>query len=266
MIEREVLAARRRLLSPEHPDTLSSLGNVAVSLIKLGRLDEAEPLLLEVLDSRRRLLGRGHPDTLTTTHNLGSLYQKQGRPREGEALLHESLLGRWRHFGQQSSKADSTQVWLQRALRDLCHAAEDAGAGLELAEARAHRGAFELASGQLDDAEQHLRQALEFFAATLPETDARLWHTRGDLGAVLADRGPDAEAQQLLEQAAAWLVANTAASGQRPDAHGDVDPTTNASEVQRLIDIYSTWHAARPDGGYADSAELWRARLEVWQG
>jgi len=47
------LAARRRLLGDEHPDTLSSMNNLAETLGALG----ARELYEQTLAARRRLLG-----------------------------------------------------------------------------------------------------------------------------------------------------------------------------------------------------------------
>ena len=56
-IEREVLAATRRVLGEEHPDTLLSANNLAGSLSGRGKQAEAERIYREVLGARRRILG-----------------------------------------------------------------------------------------------------------------------------------------------------------------------------------------------------------------
>jgi hypothetical protein len=48
-MEREVLAARREVQGPRHPDTLTTMGNLAVTLCALGKHAEAEAMEREVL-------------------------------------------------------------------------------------------------------------------------------------------------------------------------------------------------------------------------
>jgi len=43
-----VLELRRKVLGPEHPDTLASLSNLALTIGELGKHAEAEPLKQQV--------------------------------------------------------------------------------------------------------------------------------------------------------------------------------------------------------------------------
>jgi hypothetical protein len=72
-IEREVLCASRRVLGEEHPDTLTSAGNLASSLSRQGKYAEAERIEREVLCASRRVLGEEHPDTLRGCEHSGDL-------------------------------------------------------------------------------------------------------------------------------------------------------------------------------------------------
>jgi hypothetical protein len=56
----------RRVLSDEHPDTLTSMGNLAATYFQQGRQNEADELALQVLEKRKKVLGDSHPDTLAT--------------------------------------------------------------------------------------------------------------------------------------------------------------------------------------------------------
>ena len=62
---------RRKLLGPEHPDTLLGMGNLARTYFNQGKFKKAEELELQVLDMKRKLLGPEHPETLTSMANLG---------------------------------------------------------------------------------------------------------------------------------------------------------------------------------------------------
>jgi hypothetical protein len=66
-IQRMVLEAQRRLLGPEHPNTLLSAGNLGSSLALLGACDEAEQLLQSVLASYKRLGLTEHMDLFSRT-------------------------------------------------------------------------------------------------------------------------------------------------------------------------------------------------------
>ncbi len=53
-MQRELLDMRRRVLGPEHPDTLNTMGNLAASLSGQGKHAEAEQMQRELLNVQRR--------------------------------------------------------------------------------------------------------------------------------------------------------------------------------------------------------------------
>ncbi|KXJ85024.1 hypothetical protein Micbo1qcDRAFT_237614 [Microdochium bolleyi] len=55
---------RRALLGSEHPDTLTSMANLASTFWNQGRWEEAEKLQVEVMETFQAKLGADHPDTL----------------------------------------------------------------------------------------------------------------------------------------------------------------------------------------------------------
>jgi hypothetical protein len=63
-----VIETGKRLPSEEHPDTLTSIANLASTFWNQGRWKEAEELF--VLETRKRVLGAEHPSTLTSINNL----------------------------------------------------------------------------------------------------------------------------------------------------------------------------------------------------
>ena len=65
---------RKKLLDAEHPDTLTSMGNLANEYGNLGILNEAEQLGAQVLDMRMKMLGAEHPNTLKSMGNLAVTY------------------------------------------------------------------------------------------------------------------------------------------------------------------------------------------------
>jgi tetratricopeptide (TPR) repeat protein len=82
----EVIETRKRVLADEHPDTLTSMNNLASTYSNQGRWNEAEELEVQVLQTRKRVLSDEHPDTLTSMNNLALTYRNQGRWNEAEEL------------------------------------------------------------------------------------------------------------------------------------------------------------------------------------
>jgi hypothetical protein len=78
--------ARKAKLGSDHPDTLTSMANLASTYRNQGRWDEAEKLQVDVMNARKAKLGSDHPDTLTSMANLASTYWNQGRWDEAEKL------------------------------------------------------------------------------------------------------------------------------------------------------------------------------------
>ena len=61
---------RERVLGPEHPDTLTTRGNLACWTGEAGDAAGARDQFAALLPIRERVLGPEHPDTLTARANL----------------------------------------------------------------------------------------------------------------------------------------------------------------------------------------------------
>ena len=96
----EILELRKRVLGPEHPDTLTSVETLATIYGTFGRRDEIEPILTRNLEARTRVLGAENRDTLESMAHLALLHCKQGRLAEAEPLLEEVLATRTRVLGE----------------------------------------------------------------------------------------------------------------------------------------------------------------------
>ena len=88
---RETLEIQRRVLGPEHPSTLMSMGNLAYALMSEGRLADAEKLIRDTLNISRRVLEPGHPYTADFTYNLGLIALRKGKRDEALAHLQEAV-------------------------------------------------------------------------------------------------------------------------------------------------------------------------------
>ena len=73
-------------LGADHPDTLTSMANLASTFLNQGRWDAAEELEVQVMETSKKKLGADHPDTLTSIANLASTYRNQGRWDAAEEL------------------------------------------------------------------------------------------------------------------------------------------------------------------------------------
>ncbi|KAF1813614.1 HET-domain-containing protein [Eremomyces bilateralis CBS 781.70] len=82
----QVLEMKKRLLGLEHPDTLTSMANLASTYRNQGRWDAAEELEVQVMETRKKKLGADHPHTLSSMANLASTYWNQGRWDAAEEL------------------------------------------------------------------------------------------------------------------------------------------------------------------------------------
>jgi hypothetical protein len=78
------------VLGKEHPDTLTSMNDLASTLSNQRRLHEAAELEVRVLDTRTQTLGPEHPDTCTSMVNLAYTWFSQGRGEDSITLLKEA--------------------------------------------------------------------------------------------------------------------------------------------------------------------------------
>ncbi len=81
----------RATLGPDHPDTLTSMNDLASGYRDAGKLDLALPLFEETLKLRKAKLGPNHPHTLRSMGNLASGYRDAGK-LDLALPLHEETL------------------------------------------------------------------------------------------------------------------------------------------------------------------------------
>ena len=82
----QVMDMRKKLFGAEHPDTVTSITNLAAIYHSQGKWNEAEQLETQVMEMSMKLLGIGHPDTLKSVENLAVIYYSQGKWNEAEQL------------------------------------------------------------------------------------------------------------------------------------------------------------------------------------
>jgi len=79
------------IMGNDHPDTLSSMHNLASIYRDQGKWTEAVKMLEEVLAKSKEVLDEDHPDTLTSMHELALTYSRQGKLTEAVKMLEEVL-------------------------------------------------------------------------------------------------------------------------------------------------------------------------------
>jgi tetratricopeptide (TPR) repeat protein len=79
-------------LGPQHPDTATSLNNLAGLYRAQGKYAEAEPLYLRALEIREQQLGPQHPDTATSLHWLAFIAQEQQQYERAKPLYERALV------------------------------------------------------------------------------------------------------------------------------------------------------------------------------
>jgi Tetratricopeptide repeat len=117
-LDQGTLARRRRDLGEDHPDTLASAGNLAVSLRAAGEYQAARELDEDSLARRRRILGEDHPDTLASASGLAiSLRAVGGHP--GTLTSPSSLAASIGHRGEHQAARELGEDTLARRRRVL---------------------------------------------------------------------------------------------------------------------------------------------------
>ena len=91
MSHRKASFLRKEVLGHEHPDTLTSINNLALVLTRQGKYEEAEAMNRQTLARYEEVLGHEHPFTLTSMGNLAGVLDRQGKYEEAEAMHRQTL-------------------------------------------------------------------------------------------------------------------------------------------------------------------------------
>ena len=165
---RQVLDAQRRVLCPDHPDTLTTRHNIGRVLADQGRTADAEREYQQVLDARLRVLGSDHPDTLMTRHEVARMLAAQGKPAEAEAEYQQVLGAEMRVLGPDHPTTLATRHRIASVVAD---------------------------QGKAADAETEYRQVLDAKRWVLGADHPSTLATRHRIASVLADQGKAADGE-----------------------------------------------------------------------
>ena len=118
-LQEKVLAIRSwQRVGLDHPDTLQSMNNLALTIQRAGRLGGARNLHEEALDIVRRLLGPEHPYTLTSMNNLSNTLHAQNDLAGARKLQQEVLEIQRRVLGSEHPATLMSMYNLARTLTD----------------------------------------------------------------------------------------------------------------------------------------------------
>ncbi len=167
------LQIREKELGPNHPDTITAVGNVGYIMQALGRLDEAGPYFEAAVARMEELRGPNHPDLAPHLNNLAMLRVDQGRPRDGQPLYERAI-----------------------AIQTLAKGTDDPDT---LLYENNLGGALE-AAGDNAGAEVHYRRSLEGTLRTLGPDSLDALTGMNNLAGVLESQGKRAEAEEMYRR------------------------------------------------------------------
>ena len=90
---------RDKILGYEHPDTATSLNNLAVLLVNQGKYDEAELMFRRSLAIRETVLDTEHADTIDSLANLANLLKIRSNYIEAIQYYYSLLIHYEKHKG-----------------------------------------------------------------------------------------------------------------------------------------------------------------------
>jgi tetratricopeptide (TPR) repeat protein len=119
------LEQREKTLSPEHPDVVTALNNLAARYYATGDYARAKPLIERALAINEKALGPEHSDVATSLNNLASLYLTTGDYARAEPLYDRALTIREKALGPEHpdvAMSLNNLAWLYRTTGDYARA------------------------------------------------------------------------------------------------------------------------------------------------
>ena len=196
----ESTALLKRMLGEKHPDTLDALGNYGRFLQAVGDLTAAEEVFRQALRTDIEVRGASHMAVGYDHVNLGSLLLQKGQDADAEKEFHEALRIYAATLPADHQYVASAQTGLARALVNL---------------------------GRLDEASTAATRALTIWRDSVPADHPQIANVRAIEGQILAKRGDDAKAEDLLASSYDKLSS----------AYGLADSRTRAT-ARALADVY----------------------------
>jgi Flp pilus assembly protein TadD len=102
------------VLGPEHPETATSLNNIALLLKVQGDLAEARPLYERARAIYEKVLPHEHPDVAQILNNLAMLLHAQGDLGAARPLFERALAINEKVFGPEHPKTNRVRANFSR--------------------------------------------------------------------------------------------------------------------------------------------------------
>jgi tetratricopeptide (TPR) repeat protein len=211
----QALSIREQQLGPDHPNTATTLNNLAVLYRSQGKYEQAEPLYLRSVQIYEQQLGPDHPNTATTLNNLAVLYRNQGKYELAEPLYVRALRIREEQLGpahpdiaqslNNLASLYKSQGKYEQAeplyIRALCICEEQLGASHPYT-ATSLNNLAELYrnQGKYSEAEPLYRRALAILLQSLGSQHPNTRRGRRNYAALLRAMNRNEEAKQIEEQ------------------------------------------------------------------
>jgi CHAT domain-containing protein/Flp pilus assembly protein TadD len=164
----------KRVYGPEHPNTATSLNDLATLYWAMGEYAKAEPLFQEALRIRQKVLGPEHPDMAANLNDLGVLYQAMGEYAKAEPLFQKALWIRQKVLGSEHP--------------DTAHSLNDLGALYQ-------------AMGEYAKAEPLLQEALRIFQKVVGPENPNTAQSLNNLADLYLNMHEYAKAEPLFQEA-----------------------------------------------------------------
>lgn len=266
---REALAMRRRL-GQDDKELTTIRFNLASTLDRLGRYEEAEELHRQVLEVCIEEHGPESPEVARSLYGLGALYTNLGDFELAETYLRQALEIRSAIRGREHTEVaqvlhslglalhangarDEALVIYQEALAIRRRILGDDH--VSVAHTRKNLAALHLDRGEIETGGRLIDQALTTLRLSLPKGSSTVLDAERVLGTYLFSRGRYSEAE-------AYLVASF--RGLREIRGPLAWPTRDA--LSRLIALYEAWDRPAKAAEYRSIAEQLRVEREQEKG
>ncbi|PCD20299.1 hypothetical protein AU210_016167 [Fusarium oxysporum f. sp. radicis-cucumerinum] len=215
---------RREVLGEKHPDTISSMADLAATYHAQGRYDEAEGIYQEVLDLQREVLGEKHPDTISSMADLAMTYHNQGRYDEAEILKDEALELRREVLGEKHPDTIRSMAYLAATYH---------------------------AQGRYDEAEGIYQEVLDLQRGALGEKHPDTISSMADLAATYYAQGRYDEAEGIYQEVL----------GLQREVLGEKHPDTIRSMADLAATYHAQGRYDEAEGIYQEVLDLQREVL-----
>jgi serine/threonine protein kinase len=259
---REEIALRTDQFGADHPSTVTARGNLAIVLLRSGKLEEAESELRAVYADHVANRGADNPVTLAVLNNLAGALREQGEFEEAAQHFRTVYEGRVKYFGIGHAQSRQAMRYLVTCLRQQADSEAAFDALIAHTEAIAQAtGVPAVRSAFAPDLAVLASQVGEFELALSLTQDLR---AQPDLPA-----SARATLRFVAGDALEGLGRYDEAEAEFLRVYDELTTTSNvprrdiARAARRLGLFYEARHEQTGESSHAAEAERWRAREAV---